>query len=40
MKYTGLKKNYINVEGSFGGNQEWMKEALDTWKGRAMAVVL
>ena len=36
MKYTGLKKNYINVEGSFGGNQEWMKEALDTWKGRAI----
>ena len=36
MKYTGLKKNYINVEGSFGGNQEWMKEALGTWKGRAI----
>ena len=36
MKYTGLKKNYIDVEGSFGGNQEWIKEALGTWKGRAI----
>ncbi|SNU09360.1 hypothetical protein SAMN06297422_1264 [Lachnospiraceae bacterium] len=37
MKYTGLKNNYIDVEGSFGGNQEWLKEEGRPWKGRAIS---
>ena len=36
MKYTGLSKNYIDIEGSFGGSQEWFKDIGMKWKGRAI----
>ncbi|MBO4862874.1 MAG: hypothetical protein J5517_00765 [Eubacterium sp.] len=36
MKYTGLGKKYINIEGSFGGSQEWFKDIGMKWKGRAI----
>lgn len=37
IKYTGLKNNYIDVDGSFGGNQEWLKDTGRPWKGKAIS---